>query len=260
MAENDYQGQGKISLTVPASGSVNKLVGGSNIQGGDDYTAFFINYDDNNVVDSSVSDATNATIHAVANTNLTISKCSGNICYADRNLLFLNSTGKAYAEVNGSYTIFGQDGLDLTLDASGKDGLFVNGSGNAILQASDSIADMSVWGYSDTDISTALLVFGGKATNNFFSGRGFNIFSGGRGTNFFTLFKNNCENAITLILNFNQATDYINISQFTDKNSFVNILKNAKNINENAMIKLDGHTLILVGILAEDINIDRFSF
>lgn len=260
MTENDYQSQGKISLDDPINGSINKLVGGSNIQGGDNYTAFLINYDENNVAESSVKDATNATIHAVSNTNLTVSKGSGNTYYADRNFTFLNGTGKTYAEVNGSYTIFGQDGLNLTLDAFGEDGLVVNNAGNTILQASDSTAKMTVWGYPNTDASTGLLVFGGKLENNFFSGKGINVFSGGAGVNSFILFKNNCENATTLILNFNQETDYINVSQFTDKNNFMNILNDSKDINGNSMIELEGHTLVLVGILVENINIDRFSF
>lgn len=260
MTESDYQSQGKISLTDPASGSINRLVGGSNIQGGDNYTAFFINYDENNVAESSVNDATNATIHAVSNTNLTVSKGSGNTYYADRNFTFLNGTGKTYAEVNGSYTIFGQDGLNFTLDAFGEDGLVVNNAGNTIVQASDSTAKMTVWGYPNVDASTALLVFGGKSENNFFSGKGMNIFSGGSGNNAFVLFKNNCENGTTLILNFNQDTDYINVSQYIDKNSFVEILQKSKNINGSAMIELERHTLILVGILVENINIDRFSF
>lgn len=260
MTENDYQGQGKISLDDPINGSINKLVGGSNIKGGDNYTAFFINYDENNVADSSVSDAKNATIHTVGNTNLAVSKGSGNTYHINRNFAFLNGTGKTYAEVKGSYTIFGQDGLDFTLDAFGEDGLVVNNAGNTILQASNSTAKMTVWGYPNTDASAGLLVFGGKSTNDFFSGRGLNIFSGGSGNNAFTLFKSNCENGTTLILNFNQETDYINVSQFTDKNNFINILNSSKNINGNAMIELEGHTLVLVGILVENINIDRFSF
>lgn len=260
MKENDYQSQGKISLTDPDNGSINKFAGGSNIQGGDNYTAFFINDDENNVAESSVNDATNSTIHAVANTNLTVSTGNGNTYYANRNFTCLNDTGKTYAEVNGSYTIFGQDGLDFTLDAFGEDGLVVNNSGNTILQASNSTAKMTVWGYPNTDASTGLLVFGGKSINNFFSGRGLNIFSGGSGNNAFTLFKDNCKSGTTLILNFNQETDYINISQFSDKNSFVETLKNSKNINGSALIELEEHTLILVGILVENINIDRFSF
>lgn len=40
----------------------------------------------------------------------------------------------------------------------------------------------------------------------------------------------------------------------------MNILNDSKDINGNSMIELEGHTLVLVGILVENINIDRFSF
>lgn len=260
MSEYDYQSQGKISLSAPQSGSINKLAGGSNIQGGDNYTAFFINYDENNIAESSVSDATNVKIHAVANTNLTVSKGRGNTYYADRNFTFLNGTGKTYAEVNGNYSIFGQDGLNLTLEAFADDGIVINNAGNTILQASNSTAKMTLWGYPNDDASSTILAFGGKSANSFISGKGMNIYSGGDGKNVFSMYKNICENGTTLILNFNQDTDYIDVSQIIDKNSFVNLLRISKNVNGNAFIELETHTLILVGILLENINIDRFSF
>lgn len=78
MSENDYQSQGIITLNAPASGSINKIAGGSTIIDGNNYTAFCINYDEANVAQSSIQNATNATIHGVSNTNLQVVKGNGN--------------------------------------------------------------------------------------------------------------------------------------------------------------------------------------
>ncbi|CAI3959182.1 hypothetical protein [Commensalibacter communis] len=263
MTVNDYQSQGVMTLNTPVSYSINKLLGGSTILGGNNYTAFFINYDEKNVVQSTVQKATNATIHGVSNTNLQIVQGSGNTIYADRDLTFLNGTGKTYAEVNGASSIFCSNGLDLTLDAFGANSLIVGDKGSYMVNASKSTADISVYAYPNNDVLSSLWMFSGDGNTIFAAGTGMSVFSGSNASNnSFVFTKSSVAGGKTIILNFdhNPKNKIVMYNYSLDQNSLKEILNNAYNLNNNAIIELENHTIILAGILVKDINSAQFEY
>ncbi|MDI2112098.1 hypothetical protein [Commensalibacter nepenthis] len=261
MTINDYQNQGVITLNTPVSNSINKLLGGSTISGGDNYTAFLINYDKNNVAQSSINNSTNATVHGVSNTNLQVVKGSNNTIYADRDLSFLNGTGKTYAEVNGTASIFLSDGLNLTLDAFGENGFVVGDKGGCMINASQSTANLTLWAYPNNDALSSLWMFSGSGNTVFSAGTGMSVFSGGNNSsNSFMFVKSSVTGGKTMILNFNlNAKNKISLYQYgLDQNSLNEILVKAIDVNGNAIIELENHTIILAGMSVKDINVNQF--
>lgn len=228
--------------------------GGSTIAGGSYGTYTFDgSYDSNqNLMTGGLS----SSITAV--TDLQAVQGNSNTINASQSLSFFNGIGDMNADVQGQAVGFGADGLNYTLNATGaKDSFFTAGAGNETLNASGSTSNFLVYSYNVAGADSNFVASGGSGNDTLVGGTGNSTFSGGAGDNLFLFTKETAENGNTVITDFSKA-DKIGLYDFgLDNDSLQTLLQNSQDGN-NAVLRLEGHTITIEGVSVSDLTIDQF--
>lgn len=251
---------GDNSLIVDV-GISNTISGGLNstITGGTNTVVTFANGGNQNSFNSGV----NATINAVNGAEANYIHGTNNTYNADGVATFLNPTGKTTMTATGQAVLFGAKGSNYTLNASGSaSGLFVANVGNETLNAAGSTADLSIYANSAANGDQNLVAIGGSGNDLLAAGSGNSTFTGGAGNNLFAFTKSSSDNGNTVITDFGSSSgNQIGIYGYgVDNTNLQQLLDNSTNdANNNAVLKLEGHTITLEGVSVSSLNTNMFN-
>lgn len=211
----------------------------------------------------------NSTI--VAATNLTIQGGANNSISNGGKLNLIDATGDTSITSKGSSTIYGANGLNLTLEAYDLDGdsvqnIFYAGSGNETLNAGPNLygfpaAAIDVHANTVAGAQSSLVAIGNTGDDTLSAGTGNSTFTGGAGANLFEFTKADVTGGNTVITDFAASEDN-QIALFNyglTRSSLKQLLQTSQNDTQgNAVLNLDNHTITLQGVSVSDLDSSQF--
>lgn len=233
--------------------------GGSTINGGNDGNYAFTASDDD--LQGTFTNGVSSTINAAS--DLTVVHGNDNTITGSQHVTLLNGVGNTAMTASGRSVVFGADGLNLTLDATGDDSaLYVANVGNATLDASGSTAGIAIYGNSAVDGNQNLVAKGGSGNDELNAGAGNSTFTGGTGDNLFVFNKASDTDGKTVITDFNREGSSNKIFLYDyglDNDSLQALLDSSKDdANGNAVLNLSNHTITVEGVHASDLTVNQF--
>lgn len=251
---------GDHSLVVDNSTNQNITVGSNStvIGGSQDYITL-------NGSSGTVSGGENSTISA-GQGNFVVAQTKDATINIGGNLSFLNGTGNSTITA-GQTTIYGSSGLDLHLNSTSGESLFVATVGNQTLDGASSIFGLHAFGANDG--TTTQTFIGGSASDTLVAGTGNATLTGGSGAANVFGFRNGVAGSDYTITDFGSAAGnsvllvhydegYLKNGQGYTKENFQKVLDAAEHNNGNTTITLsDNSRITFVGV--DKLTVDQFS-
>lgn len=196
----------------------------------------------------------------ITNGNTTVSGGYGNTIRTNNsNLLFSGSTGYNTIITSGPVSMFGADGLILTLNANNpsQSAMFVAGNGNETLNGGASQAATQVWA-NTSDTNSRLIATTGSGNDTLVGGVGHSTLNGGAGNNLFMFNQSTDSNGSTVIGDFS-ASSGNRIALYGYNVNVNNLLASSHNdSNGNAVLNLGNHDITIQGVSINNLHSTSF--
>lgn len=205
----------------------------------------------------------NETVSAINGSEVKYVFGTNNTYSSDATSTFLNPSGKISVTSSAQAALFGAKGSNYTLNATGSDsGLFVADAGNETLNAAGSTAAIAIYANTVAGGNTNFVATGGSGNDLLAAGTGNSTFTGGAGDNLFAFTKSSSDNGNTVITDFGSSSgNKIGIYGYgVDSGNLQQLLNNStSDANNDAVLKLEGHTITLEGVSVSSLNTNMFS-